>query len=202
MKTIKILAAAVIVIFVSAFTVPTVSGYKVGDIATDFSLKNVNNKNVSLKDYKDAKGFIVIFTCNHCPFAKAYEDRIIALDKKYAKLGYPVIAINPNNPEKQKEDSFVLMQARAKEKGFTFPYLFDEGQKIYPQYGATKTPHVYILEKTAKGNEVKYIGAIDDNHEDAAAVKQKYVENAVNSLLEKKEIAVKETKAIGCSIKA
>lgn len=202
MKTIKILAAAVIVTFVSAFTVPTVSGYKLGDIATDFSLKNVNNKNVSLKDYKDAKGFIVIFTCNHCPFAKAYEDRIIALDKKYAKLGYPVIAINPNNPEKQKEDSFVLMQARAKEKGFTFPYLFDEGQKIYPQYGATKTPHVYILEKTAKGNEVKYIGAIDDNHEDAAAVKQKYVENAVNSLLEKKEIAVKETKAIGCSIKA
>lgn len=202
MKTIKILAAAIIVTFVSAFTVPTVSGYKIGDIATDFSLKNVNNKNVSLKDYKDAKGFIVIFTCNHCPFAKAYEDRIIALDKKYAKLGYPVIAINPNNPEKQKEDSFVLMQARAKEKGFVFPYLFDEGQKIYPQYGATKTPHVYILEKTSKGNEVKYIGAIDDNYEDATAVKQKYVENAVNSLLEKKEIAVKETKAIGCSIKA
>jgi|SRR6218665_689823 len=201
MKTIKILAAAVLITLASAFTVPTVSGYKIGDIATDFSLKNVNNKNVSLKDYKDAKGFIVIFTCNHCPFAKAYEDRIIALDKKYAKLGYPVIAINPNNPEKQKEDSFVLMQARAKEKGFTFPYLFDEGQKIYPQYGATKTPHVYILEKTSKGNEVKYIGAIDDNYEDAAAVKQKYVENAVNSLLEKKGIAVKETKAIGCSIK-
>jgi len=154
MKKLQILVAAVVLIVASAFTIPVSTGYKIGDIATDFSLTNVNNKKVSLKDYKDAKGYIVIFTCNHCPYAKAYEDRIIALDKKYAKLGYPVIAINPNNPEKQKEDSFVLMQARAKEKGFTFPYLFDEGQKIYPQYGATKTPHVYILEKTAQGNVV------------------------------------------------
>ena len=202
MKKIKILAAALIVAIVSAFTVPGSAGYKVGDIAADFSLKSTENKMVSLKDYKDAKGFIVIFTCNHCPFAKAYEDRIIALDKKYANLGYPVIAINPNNPEKQPEDSFELMKVRAKEKGFTFPYLFDQGQKIYPLYGATKTPHVYVLQKTAKGNEIKYIGAIDDNYEDESAVKQKYVENAVNSLLQKKEIAVKETKAIGCSIKA
>ena len=202
MKKIKILAAALIVAIVSAFTVPGSAGYKVGDIAADFSLKSTESKMVSLKDYKDAKGFIVIFTCNHCPFAKAYEDRIIALDKKYANLGYPVIAINPNNPEKQPEDSFELMKVRAKEKGFTFPYLFDQGQKIYPLYGATKTPHVYVLQKTAKGNEIKYIGAIDDNYEDESAVKQKYVENAVNSLLQKKEIAVKETKAIGCSIKA
>jgi len=202
MKKFKILAAALIVAIVSAFTVPGSAGYKVGDIAADFSLKSTENKMVSLKDYKDAKGFIVIFTCNHCPFAKAYEDRIIALDKKYANLGYPVIAINPNNPEKQPEDSFELMKVRAKEKGFTFPYLFDQGQKIYPLYGATKTPHVYVLQKNAKGNEIKYIGAIDDNYEDESAVKQKYVENAVNSLLQKKEIAVKETKAIGCSIKA
>ncbi len=204
MKTFKILAAAIIATVVTAFTVPTkpAEGYKVGDVATDFSLKNVNNKMVSLKDYKDAKGYIVIFTCNHCPFAKAYEERIVALDKKYAALGYPVIAINPNNPEKQKEDSFILMQERAKEKGFTFPYLFDDGQKIYPQYGATKTPHVYLLQKTAKGNVVKYIGAIDDNYEDASAVKQKYVETAVNELLSGKEVSVKQTKAIGCSIKA
>ncbi|WP_299517072.1 thioredoxin family protein, partial [uncultured Flavobacterium sp.] len=165
-------------------------------------LKNVDNKNVSLKDYKDAKGFIVIFTCNHCPYAVAYEDRIIDLDKKYKKLGYPVIAINPNNPEKQKDDSFDKMQVRAKEKGFTFPYLFDDGQKIYPQYGATKTPHVYILQKTDKGNVVQYIGAIDDNHSDETAVKQKYVENAVDALLKKQEVKVKTTKAIGCSNKA
>jgi len=202
MKTIKILGIFLAIGLLSAFTVKTAAGYKVGDIATDFSLKNVNNKKVALKDFKDAKGFIVIFTCNHCPYAQAYEDRIVALDAKYKKLGYPVIAINPNNPEKQKDDSFDKMQARAKEKKFTFPYLLDEGQKIYPQYGATKTPHVYILQKTAKGNVVKYIGAIDDNYEDAAAVKQKYVENAVNELLKNKEVTVKETKAIGCSIKA
>lgn len=202
MKKFKILSVALIAAVISAFTINTApKGYKVGDIAADFKLKSTDNKMVSLKDYKDAKGFIVIFTCNHCPFAKAYEDRIIALDKKYSKLGYPVIAINPNNPAKQPEDAFDRMKTRAKEKNFTFPYLFDEGQRVFPQYGATKTPHVYLLQKTSKGNEVKYIGAIDDNSEDAKAVKEKYVENAVNALLGNKEISVKETKAIGCSIK-
>ncbi len=203
MKKFRIALLGLIGVFIFAFTTKDkVSGYEIGDVATDFSLKNIDNKMVSLKDYKDAKGFIVIFTCNHCPYAKAYEDRIVALDKKYKKLGYPVIAINPNNPEKNKDDSFDKMIVRAKEKGFTFPYLFDEGQKIYPQYGATKTPHVYILEKTAKGNVVKYIGAIDDNYEDEKEVKVKYVEDAVNSLLKGKEVEVKTTKAIGCSIKA
>ncbi|MUV03276.1 redoxin domain-containing protein [Flavobacterium rakeshii] len=206
MKAIKFLGAFAIIGVLFAFTVSksdnVVNGYKVGDVATDFSLKNIDGKRVSLKDFKDAKGYIVVFTCNHCPYAKAYEDRIVALDKKYKKQGYPVIAINPNNPEKLKDDSFENMQVRAKEKGFTFPYLLDEGQKIYPQYGATKTPHVYVLQKTAKGNVVKYIGAIDDNYEDEAAVTKKYVEDAVNSLLKGKEVSVKETKAIGCSIKA
>lgn len=202
--TIKIFAFVLLAGLASAFTYKTTiaTGYKIGDIATDFSLKNIDNKKVSLKDFKDAKGYIVIFTCNHCPYAQAYEDRIVALDKKYKKLGYPVVAINPNNPEKQKEDSFELMKVKAKEKGFTFPYLFDEGQKIYPQYGATKTPHVYVLQKTAKGNVVKYIGAIDDNYGDEKAVKTKYAENAVDALLKNKEVSVKETKAIGCSIKA
>lgn len=203
MKTFKISALLVLITVVSAFTTFTSdSGYQIGDIATDFSLKNVNNKKVSLSDYKDAKGFIVIFTCNHCPYAKAYEDRIIALDKQYKSLGYPVIAINPNNPAVQPDDSFDLMQKRAKEKGFTFPYLFDEGQKIYPKFGATKTPHVYVLEKTKAGNIVKYIGAIDDNYSDETAVKTKYVENAVNALLKNEDVPVKTTKAIGCSIKA
>ncbi|OYQ36052.1 thioredoxin family protein [Flavobacterium cyanobacteriorum] len=188
---------------VAAFTVTnTAAGYKPGDVAADFSLKNVDGKMVSLKDMKDAKGYIVIFTCNHCPYAQAYEDRIIDLDKKYKKQGYPVVAINPNNPEKQKDDSYPKMQERAKEKKFTFPYLLDEGQKVYPQYGATKTPHVYVLEKTPKGNVVRYIGAIDDNYEDKKAVKKKYVEAAVDALLRNREVAVKETKAIGCSIKA
>lgn len=202
MKSIKVLGIVLLVGLMSAFTVKDSGGYKVGDAVEDFSLKNVNGKNVSMKDYKDAKGFIVIFTCNHCPYAVAYEDRIIALDKKYSKLGYPVIAINPNNPEKQKEDSYDLMKVRAKEKEFTFPYLFDEGQKIYPKFGATKTPHVYVIQKTGKSNVVQYIGAIDDNYEDEKAVKQKYVEDAVDALLKGSDVPVKQTKAIGCSIKA
>lgn len=177
------------------------AGYTIGDEATDFSLIGTDDKTYSLAQYTDAKGFIVIFTCNHCPYAKAYEDRIVALDKKYKDLGYPVIAINPNDASVQPEDSFDLMKVRAQEKGFTFPYLVDEGQKIYPQYGATKTPHVFILQKENGKNIVKYIGAIDNNHENANDVSEKYVEAAVDALLAGNEIAVKETVAIGCTIK-
>jgi len=202
MKKIQFLVLFLVMGALAAFTNPLAGGYKVGDAATDFSLKNVDGKMVSLKNIKNAKGYIVIFTCNHCPYAQAYEDRIVALNNKYKALGYPVVAINPNNPEKEKADSFANMQQRARDKKFSFPYLLDDGQKIFPQYGATKTPHVYVLQKTGKGNVVKYIGAIDDNYENAKAVKQKYVENAVDALLNNKEVTVKETKAIGCSIKA
>lgn len=178
-----------------------VVGYKIGDEATDFKLKDINGKMVSLSDYKEAKGYIVIFTCNTCPFAVASEERIVALDKEFKPKGYPVIAINPNNPEAQPDDTFELMQAKAKEAGFTFPYLFDESQTVYAKYGATKTPHVYLLQKENGKNIVKYIGAIDDNVKNAAAVKDRFLANAVNELLDGKEITVKETKAIGCSVK-
>ncbi|MDP5082396.1 MAG: thioredoxin family protein [Winogradskyella sp.] len=202
MKTFKLLVFMVLGLTLFAFSnLNPNPGYAVGDIATDFSLENIDGKMVSLADYKDAKGFIVIFTCNTCPYAVAYEDRVEALNKKYANKGYPVIAIMPNNTEVMPGDNMTAMQARAKAKGFTFPYLTDKGQKIYPQYGATKTPHVYILEKTKKGNEVKYIGAIDDNYKDANAVTVKYAEDAIDALLTKKEIKVKSTRAIGCSIK-
>ena len=177
-------------------------GYKIGDTATDFKLKNVDNKIVSLSDYKGAKGYIVIFTCNHCPYAKAYESRIIALSHKYASKGYPVIAINPNDPKVEPQDSFEGMKQRAKEKGFTFPYLFDQGQTIYPQYGATKTPHVFVLQKENGKNIVRYIGAIDDNYADAKDVSHKYVEEAVDALLANKPVLLTSTVAIGCSIKA
>lgn len=179
-----------------SFTNPT--GYKVGDKATDFKLKSVDNKMYSMADYKDAKGFIVVFTCNHCPYAVKYEDRIIDLATRYKSKGYVLLAINPNDPAAQPEDSFELMQKRAKEKKFTFPYLFDEGQKIYPQYGATKTPHVFLLDKNLV---VKYIGAIDDNVEDASQVKEKYLENAIAALEKGQEPTPNTTKAIGCSIK-
>lgn len=202
MKTLKTLLAFIAILTLSSFmSSGSESGYKIGDAATDFSLKNIDGTIVSLSNYKDAKGFIVIFTCNTCPYAVAYEDRVEALNKKYASLGYPVIAIMPNNTDVKPGDNMEAMKARAKSKGFTFPYLIDEGQKVYPKYGATKTPHVYVLQKTKKGNEVKYIGAIDDNYQDASAVKTKYVENAVDALLEGKKIKETETRAIGCSIK-
>lgn len=201
MKTLKTVFAFFVAIMLFAFNNGDGHGYHVGDIATDFELQNIDGKMVSLKDYKDAKGFIVVFTCNTCPYAVAYEDRIIELDKIYSKKGYPVIAIMPNNIDVKPGDNMEAMKARAKAKGFTFPYLMDKGQKIYPQYGATKTPHVYVLQKTKKGNEVKYIGAIDDNYQDANAVNTTYVKNAVDALLEGNEIKEKETRAIGCSIK-
>ncbi|MGB5418081.1 thioredoxin family protein [Algibacter sp.] len=202
-KTIKLIPIALIMLFISAFTLNNSAekGYQIGDVAEDFSLKNIDGNMVSLADYKDAKGFIVTFTCNTCPFAVMYEDRIQALNEKYASKGYPVIAIMPNNTDVKPGDALPEMKKRAAEKGFTFPYLIDEGQRVYPKFGATKTPHIYILEKTKKGNIVKYIGAIDDNHSDASAVKVKFVENAVNALLNGKEVEQKETKAIGCSIK-
>jgi len=181
---------------------PTIAdGYKVGDVATDFSLKNVDGKMVSLSDYKEAKGFIVIFTCNTCPYAVASEDRIIALDKEFKEKGYPVIAINPNNPEIQPEDTFEKMQDKALQKGFTFPYLYDESHKLYAAYGAKKTPHVYLLKKEKGKLIVKYIGAIDDNVRNAEGVKQRFLADAVNELLAGKEVTLKETKAIGCSVK-
>ena len=176
-------------------------GYDIGDSATDFKLINIDNTFVSLSDFKDAKGFILIFTCNTCPYAVAYEDRIEALNKKYALKGFPVVAIMPNNTDIKPGDSLEAMKQRSEEKGFTFPYLIDENQHIFPQYGAKKTPHVYVLSKENDVNVVKYIGAIDDNYKDASLVKTKYVEDAVDALLMGMDVSVKITKAIGCSIK-
>lgn len=176
-------------------------GYKIGDKAMDFSLKNVDGKMVSMSNYSDAKGFVVIFSCNHCPYVIAYEDRIIDLHKKYAPKGYPVIAINPNNPEVQPQDSYEKMIERANEKNFPFAYLFDQGQKVYPIYGATKTPHVYLLNK--KGNDliVEYIGTIDNNYRDASQVTETYLADAIDALLAGEKPRITETKAIGCTIK-
>lgn len=201
MKTIKTILVLAVFALATAFTIGPDKGYKVGDTAADFSLENVDGKMVSLSDYSKAKGFIVVFTCNTCPYSVANEDRIIALDKKYKKKGYPVIAINPNDPAAVPADSKSAMKVRAEEKGFTFPYLFDKGQKVYPKYGATKTPHVYILNKESGKNVVKYIGAIDDSSRNPNAVKEKFVENAVDALLAGKKIEKTTTRAIGCSIK-
>jgi len=190
-------------ICISLFAVSSAfsQGYKVGDKATTFKLKNTDGKLVSLSDYPGAKGFTVVFTCNHCPYAKAYQDRIIAIDKKYKSKGYPVIAVNSNDPDVNPEDSYANMITRAKEKGFTFPYLYDETGDICRKYGATRTPQVYLLEKKGSDLIVRYTGAIDDNSQDASQVTTPYLANAIDALLAGGTPEPSFTKAIGCGIK-
>lgn len=189
---------AILMVAGAAFRTSGPTGYKIGDEARDFDLKNIDGKNYSLAGIENAKGYIVIFTCNHCPYAKLYEDRIISLHNRYAPQGYPVIAINPNDPVVQPDDSFEKMIERAKEKNFPFLYLFDDTQEIAKAYGATRTPHVFLLDKK---RIVRYIGAIDDNHEEPEMVKDAYLENAIDALRDGKSVAIPETKAIGCTIK-
>ncbi|WP_394993531.1 thioredoxin family protein [Emticicia sp.] len=176
-------------------------GYNIGDVIADFKLKNINGRMVSLSEFASAKGFIVIFTSNHCPFSKSYEDRVIALDNKYASQGFPVIGINPNDPEAYEEDSFANMQARAKEKGYTYPYLADDTQTVSKMFGAMRTPQVYVLKKEGGKIVVHYLGAIDDNAQDPSGVTKRYVEDAVNNLLTGKPVVTTITKAVGCAIK-
>ncbi len=175
--------------------------YKPGDTAADFTLKNVNGSEVSLSGIPEAKGFIVVFMCNTCPVVKAYEGRIIDLDRKFSSKGYPVIAINANDHNVSPGDSYENMQKLAKEKGFKFQYLYDESQDVARRYGASNTPHVYVLEKKGDRLEVEYVGAIDNNSEDATMASKKYVEDAVNALLKGSPVPVSSTKAIGCSVK-
>jgi peroxiredoxin len=192
-----VLLALLMLTAVSA-TGPVDDGYKIGDQAADFKLKNVDGTLVSLADYKGAKGYIVIFTCNTCPYAVMYEDRIIDIHNRYASQGYPVVAINPNDPDVKPGDDFASMMARSKEKKFPFKYLFDEGQKVYPAFGAQRTPHVFLLDAN---RYVRYIGAIDDNAQNPSAVGNKYLEDAIAALKAGNNPDPAETKAIGCTIK-
>lgn len=197
----KKIFSTIILMFVSILMLQA-QAYQVGDEAANFNLKNVNGEMISLYDYNEAsKGAIVVFTCNHCPYAIAYEDRIIELDQEFRKKGYPVIAINPNDPVLQPADSYEKMIERADEKQFPFPYLIDETQEVYKIYGAKRTPHVYVLNKENNKFIVSYIGTIDDNYKDANAVEKKYLADAVNALINGEKPDPDFTKAIGCTIK-
>jgi peroxiredoxin len=193
------LMAACLLLMVAAS--PVNPGYEVGDTVADFKLKSTDGKMVALSDFKNAKGVIVIFDCNTCPYSKAYNSRILALDKKYASLGFPVVAVQPNDPEVSPGDSYDEMVKLAKEKSYTFPYLFDDGQSVATKFGATNTPHVFLLKKEGSTFKVAYVGAIDDNARDASAVTKKYVEDAVDALLGGKAVPTGKTKAMGCTIK-
>ncbi|AZI27095.1 thioredoxin family protein [Pedobacter sp. G11] len=188
-------------LLVSSVAFAQTNGYKVGDVVKDFSLKNVNNKTVSLADYQNAKGYIVVFTCNTCPVAKAYQERVSTLNNTFAAKGYPVIAINPNDAGAVPGESFEKMQVLAKEKNFSFPYLLDPEHVVTKQFGALKTPHVFVLSKTGNGNVVEYIGAIDNDAEGDNPDKVNYVENAIKELSAGRKPTVSFTKAVGCSIK-
>lgn len=195
------LKSLLIVTLIFAASLAFAGGYEVGDKAADFKLKNVDEKFVSLNDFPNAKGFVVVFTCNTCPYAQAYQQRLVEIDKKYKPLGYPVIAINPNDPQVVPGDSFDQMVSVAKEKGFTFPYLLDEKQEVYKMFGATKTPHVFLLQKRNDGLVVQYVGAIDDNYQDATKVTAPFLASAIDALIGGQLPETKTTKAIGCSIK-
>jgi len=178
------------------------AGYDIGSEVANVKLKNIDGKMVSFADFQDQKGLIVIFTCNTCPYAVAYEQRIIDLDKKYRDMGYPVVAINPNDVTRQPGDSFEAMQERAKEKGFTFPYLYDETQEVAKQFGATRTPHVYLLKKNNAGTfRVAFIGSIDDSYDDASQVENPFLENAIKAVEAGNAPDPAKVKAIGCTIK-
>lgn len=166
-----------------------------------FSLPNIDGGEISMESFPEAKGFIVVFTCNHCPYAIAYESRIIELDKKFRAQGFPVIAISSNDVAKYPQDSPENMKLRAETKGFTFPYLFDESQEIAKAFEAERTPHVYIIQNSEAGPEIVYKGAIDDNYQRPAEVKQKYVEEVVEKLIRGENVEYFETPAVGCSIK-
>lgn len=176
--------------------------YSVGDqVEQGFELKDVSGEQVALADFADQKGVILIFSCNHCPYVVAYEDRMIELHQNYAEVGYPVVAINPNDKDRQPEDDFPNMQKRAKEKNFPFHYLYDADQSVARQFGATRTPHVFLLKNNEDGNfVVSYIGAIDDSTE-PDEVEKTYVEDAIRALESSRRPMPSYTKAVGCTIK-
>ncbi len=198
MKKILLLTAAV---FLGLFAYAQ-AGFKVGEKVSDFDLSNpLTGETISMADYEEAAGFILVFTCNHCPYAQMYEQRIIELAEAFNAKGYPVIAINPNDPSSYPDDSPENMVARAKEMRYPFPYLFDETQKVAKAYGATRTPETRVIERTENGLLLRYRGAIDDNYKEADAVEQAYTAEAVEALLSGKAVENTSAKAVGCSIK-
>lgn len=171
---------------------------KTGDKAPDFNLPGVDGNNYSLSDFKDKKVLVVMFTCNHCPYVQAYEDRLIALQREFKDKGVSFVAINPNDDKGYPEDSFENMVKRAKEKGFNFPYLRDKFQNVARAYGASHTPHIFVFDEDRR---LRYTGKVDDNWREPNKVKERYLRDVILALLDQKEIKNPDTYAIGCTIK-
>jgi peroxiredoxin len=170
---------------------------ELGKPIVEFALPAVDGKTYSPADFADKPVLVVAFWCNHCPYVKAYEDRTIALAKEFAeKVAF--VAINANDAVKYPEDSFEHMQQRAKEKGYPFPYLHDESQEVARAYGATRTPQFFVFDSN---RVLRYHGRLDDNWENPAEVKQQYLRDALNALLNGQEPPVTQTEPVGCSVK-
>ncbi|HET6428207.1 MAG TPA: thioredoxin family protein [Phycisphaerae bacterium] len=175
-----------------AFTLP------VGQPAPDFRLPGVDGKEYSLADFAGAKVLIVVFSCNHCPFVVGSEDRMNALYADYAPKGVALIAINSNETENHPSDSFEHMVQRAKEKGFRFPYVRDESQKVAKAYGALRTPHFYVFDADRK---LRYTGRMDDNPRQPGKQTTRELRDALDAILAGKEAPTPLTNPIGCNVK-
>jgi len=171
---------------------------KIGSKAPDFNLLGVDNKFYSLDSFADKKILIVIFSCNHCPYVQAYEQRIISIQKEFSEKGVQIVAINSNEDKNYPEDSFDQMIKRSNEKQFNFPYLRDETQEVAKAYGATHTPEIFLFDQERK---LRYHGKIDDNWKEPEKVKYQYLRKAIEEVLEGKEVSIPETFSIGCTIK-
>ncbi len=171
---------------------------KIGDKAIPFKLIGVDDQQHALSDYADKAAVAVIFSCNHCPYVRAWEDRMIQIQADYADKGVQLIAINANDATKYPDDSFPKMKERAQEKGFNFPYLYDETQEVARAYGAERTPEVFLFDGEGI---LRYHGAIDDNYEDPNAVQHHYLRDALDAVLAGQDPPVAETPPVGCTIK-
>lgn len=174
------------------------SNLKIGDKAIPFKLRGVDDQDHSLSDYAGKSGVSVIFSCNHCPYVRAWEDRMVNIQADYAGKGIQLIAINANDASKYPEDSFSKMKERARDKGFNFPYLRDETQMTARAYGAERTPEVFLFDRDLT---LRYHGAVDDNYDDPRAVKDHYLRNAIDFMLAGSEPKRPETKPVGCTVK-
>src|SRR5690606_9579206 len=169
---------------------------------SNFTLVNtVDNQSVSLSDFSNKKGIVIIFTSDFCPYSKLYESRIDNLAQEFSNKNIQFILINPNNPLVSQEDSVEKMAKNAQEKGYRFPYLADKEQKAANAFGATKTPEVYLLQPSGPHFNIVYSGAIDDNPQVASDVAKHYLKDAINNLLAGKPIAPKYQRPTGCMIK-
>ncbi len=167
---------------------------KVGDAAPDFkNITGIDDQPHSLSDFRDAKLVVLVFTCNHCPVASAYEGRLVALQNDYSAKGVQVVAVNVNNNE---ADRLPKMKQRAAASKFNFPYLYDASQKIGHDYGATVTPHVFLIDQQRK---IAYMGAIDDK-QNIDQVKTPFLRNAIDALLSGQQPPEPVTRQFGCGI--